>query len=487
MNLPDPALVFLIGPAGSGKSTWAQSRYLPEEIVSSDRLRAVVGSGEADLDASDDAFAVLRQVVRARVGRRLTTVVDTLGFDDDLRAECMVAARAAGLPSVAVVLETLPAVCRERNRSRARPVPTKILDGQFRRATALRTRLDPEGWDVVAIVDASGEAVSELAPDPVPERVPETSDTGLDFVLHVSRFGWDEPLGEALGSIAGAAERVGFRGISVMDHLTQIPQVGRAWEDIPEPFTALAFLAGVTDRIELGPLVLNVTLRNPALVAKAVASLDALSGGRAFCGIGAGWYESEERAYGYAPVKTAERLDRLEDAARLLPRMWDKGSVTFEGKTISVDGAMTYPRPVRPVRLIVGGGGEQRTLRIAAVHADAVNVIGGPDLVRRKRAVLDRHCEEVGRDPTAVDVTVLDPALVGEDRREVAELVEAHRGRSAAAAYRERVGAGTVEELTARYEEFQEAGAATVFVALPNLRTAEEVERFAPLIPKLRK
>ena len=338
---------------------------------------------------------------------------------------------------------------------------------------------------MVAIVDASGDAPSEPAPDPADQRVPATSDTGLDFVLHVSRFDWDEPLGEALTSIAIAAEQAGFRGISVMDHLVQIPQVGRAWEDIPDPFTALAFLAGVTNRIELGPLVLNVTLRNPALVGKTVASLDALSEGRAFCGIGAGWYESEERAYGFPTTSTAERLDRLEDAAQLLPKMWGKGSVGFEGKTISVDNAMTYPRPVRPVRLIVGGGGERRTLRIAAAHADAVNVIGGPEVVRRKRAVLDRHCEVVGRDPAEVGMTVLDPALVGEDRREVADLVEAHRGRSAAAAYRERSGVGTPEELVARYREFQEAGVDTVFVALPNLGGPEQVERFAPILTEI--
>src|SRR5215472_3250811 len=132
-TIPDPALVVLVGPSGSGKSVWAAGRYRPAEVVSSDQLRGVVGSGENDLDASADAFALLDQIVAARVHRGLTTVVDTLGMDADRRRAQLDLARRRGLPAVAVLFDTDPAECRRRNRNRARPVPATVLDSQLRR------------------------------------------------------------------------------------------------------------------------------------------------------------------------------------------------------------------------------------------------------------------------------------------------------------------------------------------------------------------
>jgi alkanesulfonate monooxygenase SsuD/methylene tetrahydromethanopterin reductase-like flavin-dependent oxidoreductase (luciferase family) len=147
---------------------------------------------------------------------------------------------------------------------------------------------------------------------------------------------------------------------------------------------------------------------------------------------------------------------------------------------------MCYPRPAHHIRLIVGGGGEARTLRIAAEHADAINLIGGIDVVARKLPVLHRHCVDVGRDPAEVDVTVLDVALVGANRREVTDLVEGHRSRSSAAAYRSRVGAGTPDQLATRYLELCEAGVSTVFVTMPNLTGPGEVESFGSVIAAFR-
>jgi len=135
-GIPAPALIVLVGPAGSGKTTWARRRYASNEIVSSDALRAVVGSGEADLDASKDAFAVLDAVVAARLRRGLTTVVDTLGLDPDRRAALIQAGRAAGLPVVAVRFITGLDLCRTRNRQRDRPVPAPALKAQFQRSAA---------------------------------------------------------------------------------------------------------------------------------------------------------------------------------------------------------------------------------------------------------------------------------------------------------------------------------------------------------------
>ena len=155
MRLPDPALVVLVGASGSGKSHWAASRYRAQELVSSDALRGVVGSGEHDLDASADAFAVLEAVVAARLSRRLTTVVDTLGTDAARRTAWLAAARAAGLPAVAVVLTTPAEVCRRRNSARDRPVPAPVLAGQLARVPATLDELRGEGWDQVIEVDGS--------------------------------------------------------------------------------------------------------------------------------------------------------------------------------------------------------------------------------------------------------------------------------------------------------------------------------------------
>ena len=136
--MPDPALVVLVGAAGSGKSTWASQRYRRVEIVSSDDLRGVVGSGPADLDASTDAFDLLERIVAARLSRGLTTVVDTLGLDADRRLAWRDAARAAGLPAVVVLLDTPGEECRRRNARRDRPVPAPVLAEQLRRAAAAR-------------------------------------------------------------------------------------------------------------------------------------------------------------------------------------------------------------------------------------------------------------------------------------------------------------------------------------------------------------
>ena len=148
-GIPDPALIVLVGPSGSGKSSWAAERYLAREIVSSDQLRGVVGSGEHDLDASADAFALLGHIVTARARRGLTVVVDTLGLDPDRRLEYLAVARRHGLPAVAVVFGTSAARCRDRNRARDVPVPAAVLTAQLRRMRDISGQLGTEGWDLV--------------------------------------------------------------------------------------------------------------------------------------------------------------------------------------------------------------------------------------------------------------------------------------------------------------------------------------------------
>ena len=306
MNLggvPEPYLAVLVGASGAGKSTWAAQHFRRAEVVSSDDLRAVVGSGSADLDATADAFAVLDLVLGARVRRRLTTVVDTLGLDPQRRLGYLELARRAGLPSVAVVLDTDAALCRSRNRERDRPVPAPALAAQLRKVAELAPQLDDEGWDAVVHVDTSA-PVSRPAPDAAPAA---EARQGLRFVLQVSRFPWGDDPAAWLESVALAADSAGFDGLALMDHLIQIPQVGRAWEPIPEPWVTLGLLAGLPTRLELGTLVSPASLHLAGRLAKSAATLDVLTGGRAFCGVGAGWWEREHLGYGVPFRPPAER------------------------------------------------------------------------------------------------------------------------------------------------------------------------------------
>jgi predicted kinase len=264
-DLPDPALVVLVGASGSGKSTWAQQRYRAAEIVSSDDLRAVVGSGRHDLDASTDAFAMLDQIVAGRLRRGLTTVVDTLGFDVVRRTEQLAQARAAGLPAVVVAFDTPPALCRSRNGTRDRPVPARVLTEQIKTFAAVAETLTSETWDqVLTVADGGGADVPEpTATEHPARRETQSSQTGLDVVLQVSRFPWGEDPANWLRDVAKAADESGFAGLALMDHLIQVPQVGSAWEPIPEPWVTLGMLAGLDTRLRLGTLVSPVTFRSP--------------------------------------------------------------------------------------------------------------------------------------------------------------------------------------------------------------------------------
>ena len=271
----------------------------------------------------------------------------------------------------------------------------------------------------------------------------------LRFGLQVSRFDWPgHPAATAaeLAAVARAAEDAGFTSLWLMDHVIQIPQVGREWEDMLESHTTLGFLAGVTERIRLGTLVTGVTYRNIAHLAKIVATLDVLSGGRAMCGIGAAWFEREHRLYGWEFPPLSERFARLEDALELLPLMWGPGAPRFEGRTTTVEAATCYPRPLQEhVPILVGGSGERRTLRLVARHADACNLFG------------------------AVEVTHFAPARViahGEPR--------------------EGEGAASAEEHVGRYRQLAEAGVQTAIVGLSDARGADSVARFADVVAAFR-
>lgn len=476
--VPDPALVVLVGAAGSGKSAWARSRYREAEIVSSDELRAVVGSGPHDLDATEDAFALLDQVVDARTRRGLTTVIDTLGLDADRRLAWRDLARRRGLAAVAVLLATPPELCRQRNAARDRPVPARALTAQLRRARDVGAALDGEGWDHVERV-GTRPTTPAPAPAALDHRAPE--EHRLRLVLQVSRFPWEEDPAGWLRQVAVAAADAGFHGLALMDHLVQIPQVDRPWTPIPEPFVTLGLLAGLDTGLQVGPLCTPVSFRAPGILAKTLATLDVLSGGRTFCGIGAGWWEREHRGFGLPFASAGARLDLLEEAVETMRALWAPGTKEYVGERVRLPETTCYPRPVGRLPVVVGGGGERRTLRIAARWGDACNIRADLDTVRHKTAVLHRHCDEVGRPRDEVEVTVIDVAVVGHDREDTWRRVERLRGRASAAAYAARHHAGTVEDHRRRHQELAEAGVSTVFLALPDLAGPDDVARLAPL------
>ncbi len=307
------------------------------------------------------------------------------------------------------------------------------------------------------------------------------------LILQISRFPWpeDDP-SSWLRDLALAADAIGFDGIALMDHLIQIPQVDRAWEPIPEPWVTLGLLAGLDTDLRLGTLVSPVSFRAPGIIAKTVATLDALSGGRAFCGLGAGWWLREHQAYGLDFPPARERLDQVQACIETLRALWAPGTKAYHGRYVHLPETTCYPRPIGPVPIILGGSGERRTLRIVAEQADGCNLPSDPKTLARKRAALLRHCAEVGRDPDEVEVTVLDLPLIGTSREDTATRVERLRGRTPAARYAAQHHAGQAFEHARRYAELAESGVGTVFLALPDLVDADDLSRCAPLIAALR-
>ena len=238
----------------------------------------------------------------------------------------------------------------------------------------------------------------------------------MNLDLHVWRFDWAGPpaqIGAGVGSLAQRAEALGVRTLSFMDHFFQMEAVAPAEDPMLEGYTALGFVAGRTERLRLRLLVTGITYRQPAVLAKTVTTLDVLSGGRAELGIGAGWYEREHRALGIPFPPLAERFERLEETLQVCLQMWSPDNGPYEGRHYRLAETLCSPMPVsqpRP-RMLIGGGGEKKTLRLVARYADACNLVGTPDDVAHKLEVLRRHCDDVGRDPNEIEVTAMNQDL----------------------------------------------------------------------------
>src|SRR6516162_8652189 len=206
----------------------------------------------------------------------------------------------------------------------------------------------------------------------------------MNLDLHVSRFDWaDGPaaIGPGVARLARTAEEAGVRALSFMDHYFQMDRMAPAEDPMLEGYTALGFVAGVTRRLRLRLLVTGVTYRHPGLLAKIVTTLDVLSRGRAELGIGAAWYEREHLGLGVPFPPTGERFEHLEEAIQICLQMWSDDNGPYAGRHYQLEATLCSPQPVsspRP-RIMIGGSGERKTLRLVAQYADACNIFGGPD------------------------------------------------------------------------------------------------------------
>jgi F420-dependent oxidoreductase-like protein len=239
----------------------------------------------------------------------------------------------------------------------------------------------------------------------------------------------DDAMFGRIAQTAVAAEESGFDSFWVMDHYHQIANIGPPTEPMLEAYTVLAGVAARTFRIKLGAMVTGVTYRNPAFLAKVVTTLDIVSSGRAILGIGAAWNDEESRAYGYDWPSASERFERLEDTLQICRGMFTQPETTFHGRRHHVDGAINVPQPVQlgGPKIMIGGGGERKTLRLVAQYADMWNGFGDPDGIRHKLKVLADHCRDVGRDPSEIVKTRLGTLLIAPTKGEAERRREAYQ------------------------------------------------------------
>ncbi len=233
--------------------------------------------------------------------------------------------------------------------------------------------------------------------------------------LEISHFTWPgglSTLGDTFGQIAERAERAGFYSLWVMDHFFQVEEIAPMESEVLEAWTALAFAAAHTNRIKLGTLVTGVTYRHPGLLVKMATTLDVLSHGRAYFGLGAGWYEEEHRGYGIPFPSTAERFERLEETLQIAQQMWAGEDHAYAGQHYHLARPLNAPQAVQRPHppILIGGEGERKTLRLVAQYGDACNLFGrlDRDELMRKLHVLHTHCQALGRPYAEIEKTTHD-------------------------------------------------------------------------------
>jgi F420-dependent oxidoreductase-like protein len=280
--------------------------------------------------------------------------------------------------------------------------------------------------------------------------------------------------------LATTAETAGFDSVWVMDHFYQLPNIGPRTEPMLEAYTILSGIAARTRKVRLGSLVTGVTYRNPALLAKTVTTLDIVSSGRAVLGLGAAWNEDEHRGYGYDFPPVGERISRLEEALQICRAMFREEAPTFEGRYYRIDGALNFPRPIQPngPPIMIGGGGEQRTLKLVAQYGDMCNFFGDAAMVRHKIDVLERHCETVGRDPGTIIKTRLGSLLIRKTDAEAERLFQQILGRPGINQeyVRSVLIVGGPDRVAEQAQKLLDAGLDGLIFNMPHLEDPEAIE-----------
>ncbi len=308
------------------------------------------------------------------------------------------------------------------------------------------------------------------------------------FGLHLPNYTFSdsppEGLFDRVAEQARAAEDAGFSLVTVMDHLNQIPGIGPQTDPMLEGWSVLAALSRETRAVRLGTLVTGVTYRNPALLAKTATTLDVISGGRAIFGLGAAWFEAEHIGLGFDFPPIRERMDRLDEALTIVRAMFTEDRPTYHGRYYRIEAALNVPRPIQAggPRILVGGGGEQRTLKIAAKHADMTHWFPlGLDVLQHKTDVLARHCEAIGRDPATIERTMATPVLVAATEAEAATLRD-----SLPAERRPHVVTGTPVQCADALRPYLDAGFTGFTFNNPLYRTPEQIAVVGELLRLVR-
>jgi F420-dependent oxidoreductase-like protein len=293
---------------------------------------------------------------------------------------------------------------------------------------------------------------------------------------------------DSLKNLATKAEKLGFDSFWVMDHFHQISGVGKQEDPMLEGWTTISVLAGTTSKIKLGTLVTGVTYRHPSVLAKMGATLDVLSRGRLFMGIGAAWNQEESLAYGIPFFPNKERLLRLEEAIQIIRKMWteEEPAATFNGRYYQISNAYCNPKPIQKPSppIMVGGSGERQTLKIVAKYADACNLFGSAEMIKRKLSVLKEHCKSVGRDYDSILKTKLGFIVIDNDKEMVEKRIRQISKVIPEDQVREFVIYGTPEEVLKQIELLEDVGMQYLIVDLEPYRELEALEIFAYSVMK---